>query len=53
MATYLADMSKAKFYLADNRIAYEYSNGERTDKISGARFDVLISTTLREVERER
>ena len=41
MANYLCDRSKAKFYLADNRIAYEYNNGERTDKISGARFDVV------------
>lgn len=41
MANYLCDMSKAKFYLADNRLSYEYVNGERTDKLQGIRIDCV------------
>lgn len=41
MANYLCDMSKARFYLADNRVAFAYIDGEKSDKPTGVRYDVV------------
>lgn len=40
MATYHCDMSNAKFFLADNRLAYSYENGERGNAPIGVKYEV-------------
>lgn len=44
---YKLDLNGHRFFLAGNSIAYEYdrATNQRTDTISGTRFDVLTSPT--------